>query len=98
MAATTLRQKTHVPFEVLNVRAADAEELQQHPSTPPPPTPLPRLLVGPACAVGPRKTSDVEVTQDSEELLDPTAALARPCVTDVAGRTAATATLNKSGP
>lgn len=94
MAATTFRQKTHVPFEVLNVRAADAEELQQHPSTPPPTA----SLVGPACAVGPRKTSDVEVTQDSEELLDPTAALARPCVTDVAGGTAATATLNKSGP
>lgn len=96
MVATTLRQKTHVPFEVLNMREADAEELQQHPSTPP--HDFSRLLVGPACAVGPRKTSDVEVTQDSEELLDPTAALARPCVTDVAGRTAATATLNKSGP
>lgn len=92
MAATTSRQETHVPFEVLNVRAAGAERSCSAAPD------FSRLLVGPACAAGPRKTSDVEVTQESEELLDPTADLARPCVTDVAGRTAATATLNKSGP
>lgn len=82
-----------MPFDVLNVKAADAEEL--HVTLQAPPL---RLLEGPACAVGPRKTSDVEVTQESEDLLDPTTDLARPCVTDVSGRTAATTTLNKSGP
>lgn len=63
MVATTLRQETHWPFEVHNVGAADT------------PTLHPRLVVGPACAVGPRKTSDVEVAQESVELLDPTTVL-----------------------